>query len=504
MITNQPLTQSTALPVLIQGGMGVAVSNWQLARAVASRGMLGVVSGTGIDQVFARRLQHGDPCGSLRAAMAEFPCKETVQRTLDRYFVAEGKPAADPYRTPPMFNLNASDEHQAFCALAAFVEVWLAKHGHGNPVGINLLEKIALPNPALLMGAILAGVDFVLMGAGIPYQIPALLDCLSQCQPVRLKVFVEDDHGADGVEQGFDPDCVLHGARPVLRRPAFLAIVSSPVVAQTMLKRSGSSIEGFVIEYHGAGGHNAPPRGTLRLSPQGEPLYGERDEVDLARFRDMGLPFWLAGGQDSPEALRRAQEQGATGIQVGTLFAFCEETGLEPSLRRRAVAQVMASQAKVFTDPLASPTGFPFKVVELEGTLSDNAVYQSRKRVCDMGYLRRICRLPDGSIGARCPGEPVDDYQRKGGSLADTEGRKCLCNALLANVGLAQVRVGGVHEAALLTAGENLEGVASLLELHGGVIHAADVIEMMIGPGHPAAPANARTPTQGGTANAHR
>ena len=35
-----------ALPTIIQGGMGVAVSNWRLARAVARAGQLGVVYGT--------------------------------------------------------------------------------------------------------------------------------------------------------------------------------------------------------------------------------------------------------------------------------------------------------------------------------------------------------------------------------------------------------------------------------------------------------------------------
>ena len=39
------------LPVLIQGGMGVAVSDWRLARAVAQSGNLGVVSYAAIDVV---------------------------------------------------------------------------------------------------------------------------------------------------------------------------------------------------------------------------------------------------------------------------------------------------------------------------------------------------------------------------------------------------------------------------------------------------------------------
>ena len=43
-------------PLVIQGGMGAAVSNWALARAVAASGQLGVVSGTALDTIFVRRL----------------------------------------------------------------------------------------------------------------------------------------------------------------------------------------------------------------------------------------------------------------------------------------------------------------------------------------------------------------------------------------------------------------------------------------------------------------
>ncbi len=39
---------SKFLPLVIQGGMGVGVSNWRLARAVSSLGQLGVVSGAGV------------------------------------------------------------------------------------------------------------------------------------------------------------------------------------------------------------------------------------------------------------------------------------------------------------------------------------------------------------------------------------------------------------------------------------------------------------------------
>jgi hypothetical protein len=74
------------LPPVIQGGMGVAVSSWPLARAVAAAGQLGVISGTALDAVLARRLQDGDPGGHLRMALAAFPVPEMAEHVLARYF----------------------------------------------------------------------------------------------------------------------------------------------------------------------------------------------------------------------------------------------------------------------------------------------------------------------------------------------------------------------------------------------------------------------------------
>ena len=71
-------------PRLIQGGMGVAVSSWPLARAVSLRDQLGVVSGTGIDTVVTRRLQLGGPGGHLRRAVAAFPLRAVAERIWDR------------------------------------------------------------------------------------------------------------------------------------------------------------------------------------------------------------------------------------------------------------------------------------------------------------------------------------------------------------------------------------------------------------------------------------
>jgi len=167
-------------PLIIQGGMGVGVSNWVLARAVSLRGQLGVVSGTCIDTVLVRRLQDGDEEGHVRRAMAHFPLPEVVEDVLRRYFRPEGRAEGEPYTAIPMYRQVVSKVREQLTMLASFVEVWLAKEGHDGVVGVNLLTKVQMPNLATLYGAMLARVDYVLMGAGIPKEIPGALDRTSR------------------------------------------------------------------------------------------------------------------------------------------------------------------------------------------------------------------------------------------------------------------------------------------------------------------------------------
>ncbi len=451
-----------AEPEIIQGGMGVAVSGWRLAQAVSRRGQLGVVSGTALDAVLARRLQEGDPGGDVCRALARFPDQAVAAEVLADHYIPGGRPAGSAFANVPMYTAGATRKRHGLAAAGGFVEVFLAREGHEGRVGINFLEKIQLPTPATLYGAMLAGVDFVLVGAGIPRDVPALLDGLARHAAVRLPLHVSGAAADDTFELSFDPGSVVASPPGPLPRPRFLAIVASATLAQS-LARHGGRVDGFIVEGPTAGGHNAPPRGPLTLSADGEPVYGPRDAVDLARLKALGLPFWLAGSTATPRALAEAKAQGTAGVQVGTLFAFCEESGVDPALRARALERIRTGEARVFTDPLASPTGFPFKVLQMPGTLSDTEVSDARARRCDLGYLREMYRRSDGTIGYRCPGEPVEDYVRKGGALEETRGRKCICNGLVATVGLGQWREGR-PEPAIVTSGDDLRGVAALLE----------------------------------------
>lgn len=460
--------------------MGVAVSSWPLARAVSLRGQLGVVSGTGIDTVVARRLQLGDPGGHLRRAFDAFPVREIATRVWNRYFVHGGKDPAAPFKSKPVAAVKMSTSALDLIVLSNFAEVFLAKAGHAGVVGINLLEKVQLPNVASLFGAMLARVDVVLMGAGIPRSIPGILDRLARREKVEMKLDVAGAQPGEEFRTHFDPAPYLVGHAVELLRPQFLAIVSSATLAMTLARKSSGRVDGFVVEGSTAGGHNAPPRGPMTVDSNGEPVYGPRDAADLGQIKALGLPFWLGGSFGDEGHLRRALSLGAAGIQVGTAFAFCEESGMSADLKAAVLAASREGRVRVFTDPRASPTGFPFKVLQLEMTISNPEIFATRDRICDLGYLRQCYRTEDGTIGYRCAAEPVEDYVRKGGKVEETVGRKCICNGLVAAIGLAQRRHDGDWEPPLVTAGDLAAGVHRFLRPGASTYTAGDVIDRLL------------------------
>ena len=470
---------SPAPPQVIQGGMGLAVSSWRLASTVARAGQLGVVSGVALDTVLARRLQDGDRDGDVRRAMAAFPVPAVAERAMDRYFREGGRPPGTPYTPVPRLALRQSQRGQELAILGNFVEVWLAKEGHGGLVGVNYLEKVQMATPAATYGAMLAGVDYVLVGAGIPREFPQLLDRLVDHQSVRLPVEVAGaPEGGHAVE--LDPRALLGEDMPPLHRPMFLAIVSAHILAAYLARDEHIRPDGFVVEGPAAGGHNAPPRGRLTLDELGQPVFGPRDDADLGKVAALGLPFWLAGSYGTPEQLAAARTAGATGVQVGTLFALCEDSGLAPELRADLTSRLRDATLDVRTDAAASPTGFPFKVAQLPGTLSDPEVLAARPRLCDLGYLRTPYQRDGGAVGYRCPAEPVHVFLRKGGTIEETVGRVCLCNALTANVELGQTRPDGYTEDPLLTLGADVDGARQLADAHPAGWSALDALRWLL------------------------
>ena len=468
-------------PELIQGGMGVGVSNWRLAHAVAkagerlNRSVMGVVSGTGLAITIVNRLRQGDP--NTKRALEAFCVPEIAQEVFDKYWLRTGR----SFRLPPKPEVlvNGRDERKAetvrLIILANFVEVWLAKEGHNSPIGINYLEKVQLPRLPEIFGAMLGGVDYVLMGAGIPNQVPGVLDAFQEYKEASYRI---DIAGSERYVMSFDPKTVIpEEHRKDLRRPQFLAIVSHHALAQVLAQKATGEVNGFVVEGPTAGGHNAPARGKT-LNERGEPLYGERDKPDLAKIHDLGRPFWLAGGYASSEKLKEAKRSGASGIQVGSAFALCDESGLREDIKQELRRRSLAGDLQVLASPVVSPSGFPFQVAQMEGTLSDRAVYERRKRDCSLGYLVEAYRTKRGRIGFRCPAEPVAAYLRKGGDVEATEGRVCLCNGLAAAAKDGQ-RSEGPNEAFIATLGQEGCFIHKLMPDADGSYSAEDVINFI-------------------------
>jgi nitronate monooxygenase len=466
-------------PRIIQGGMGAGVSGWQLARAVSKAGELGVVSGVGLDTILARKLQLGDPDGELRRALSQLPLPGAAEAILDRWFVPDGLAAGSPFRAVRMHGSGPDRLRDELTIAGSFVEVFLAKEGHEGLVGINLLRKIQDSLLLSIFGAMLAGVDHVLIGAGIPVEVPGALDRLTALDPASLTLHLQGPSTREH-RVHLDPADFLAAGAPPLKRPSFFGIVASAVVATTLVRRATGRVDGLVLENALAGGHVAPPRGRMKLDASGQPLYGKRDEVEPQRLRDLGLPFWLAGARARASDLRHALEVGAAGVQVGTAFAFCRESGIEPELKQRILEDIAAGTATVRNDPSASPTGFPFRILDVEGSLSRPDVLGERARVCDLGYLRQVREKADGTLEYRCPGERVESWLAKGGELAETAGRVCLCNGLLATIGVGQRR-GERAEPPLVTAGEDLSIVAELSGPCGDGYGAAEVLASLRG-----------------------
>ena len=455
------------LPIVIQGGMGAYVSGWRLAREVSMhKDCMGTISGIALDRVLAWYLQNGDPGGHFLRALSYFPFQDVAERVIDEWFVESG---IDVHKNVPMPNLNPSTKWIDLTLCANFAVVWLAKEGHNYPVSINYLEKIQVPLPFSFVGAMLAGVDCITMGAGIPFQVPAILDAIVAGKPADYRITIE---GGDSYPLIFDPTEYFGHSLAGLPRPEFLPIVSSDLLASMFARKFKEigSILGFVVELPTAGGHNAPPR----RYKDGEYIYGKKDEVNFAEIKELGYPFWIGGSQASPQALANALKLGAQGIQVGSPFALCDESKMGEKYKREIRRHGHLGQLKVITSDW-SPTGYPFQVVVLDGTLSEEGVFLSRQRVCDKGYLKSYYYREDGSIGFRCLSEPIESYLDKGGIIQDKFDDRCLCNGLLTTGGLNPQKI----EPPVLTLGKDHSFLQYLSDSEGKAYSAHDVIRYL-------------------------
>ncbi|TSC51960.1 MAG: 2-nitropropane dioxygenase [Parcubacteria group bacterium LiPW_41] len=462
---------------IIQGGMGVNISGWRLARTNSLQGQLGTVSGVVLERVLARQLQMGDPGGHLRRALSHFPFPSFSKEVEKHFYVEGGIAEGTQFKAVPMFTINPSKLLISLTVCANFAFVWLAKENNPNPVSINYLEKVSMPHIYAITGAMLAGVDFITMGAGIPFQIPNVIESIAEGKPVTYRIPVIGNKIKNHTVS-FEPEKFFGEKLPISKKPGFIPIIASNRLANILSgKLPKGSISAFVVELWTAGGHNAPPVEIL-FGTDGKPLpiYGEKDLIDYKKLTDLGIPWYLGGSQASPEKLQWALSVGASGIQAGSIYALCDESDMYFEIKKTARKLGFQGKLIIRTDMLISPTGFPFKVAVLFGTLSEHDIYESRIRICNQGALVSLYEREDGLIGYRCPAEPIDQFIRKGGDISETFGRGCLCNGLGTTGG-----VGNYGEPAIMTLGDDLSFLLFLMKDENDSYSAQDATNYLLG-----------------------
>lgn len=453
-------------PKIILGGMGVGVSWWYLVRQACLAAMeigldfLGVVSLTAIGDVAVRRMQLGDR--DMLRALDAFPVPEIAAEIRKKYYIEGGKNKNVPFAQLPLFTLDPSDELIWINIFGGFAEVWLAKEGHAGKVGVNILEKIQLPIIYNLLGAIWAGAEAIIVGAGLPIQIPEVINAILERREIRYKLAAAGDCRGQEFFMKLDLERLFRGIsvkskdrvnKLFLQRPWFFPIVTLPAAAKIMLDKVEDGITGFVVEERIAGGHNAPPRDKRAQRNQKEELiYGPKDEIDWMYFAELGkrMPIFPAGGFVSREKRQEYARYNPAGFQIGGPFGICDETAIILPILSALRTLLIDGQLEVLSNPDISSSGYPFQTATLTGTMAEAAVREGRRKRCNLGYLRQPY-FENGGLKFRCSAEEPAVYVAKGGKLEDTVGKACLCNGLLSNIGLAQVYADGYYEPPIVT-----------------------------------------------------
>lgn len=323
------------LPV-VQGGMGVGVSAGGLAGAVARLGSLGTIS-----SVDLRRL-HPDLMAQTGHLVKEPDAAERINAA----------------------NLDAlRREIQRARALS---------EGSGA-IAVNVMKALS-QYEAYVRCALEAGVDAVVVGAGLPLDLPdlakdhpgtALIPILSDARGVQLLVRKWE-------KKGRLPDAV------VIEHPRL------------------------------AGGH----LGAAKVADLQDPRFDFENAIPAAIefFRSAGIereiPLIAAGGISCREDIQRLQALGAAGVQLGTAFAVTQECDAAPEFKR-VLAEARPEDVVEFISVAGLPargvrTPWLEKYIRIESKLK--AVAHVKKQ-CNMAFdCLAHCGLRDGvaSMGQFC------------------------------------------------------------------------------------------------------
>ena len=315
----------TLLPI-VQGGMGVGISAHRLAGTVARAGAVGTIASIDL------RHHHADLSELARH------CRDKDE--LNR------------------LNLIALDrEIKAALELAA---------GHGL-VAVNVMKAVT-EHPALVRQACASGAQAIVMGAGLPLDLPEMT--------------------------GDYPDVALI---PILSDARGVAILLKKWA------RKGQLPDAIVIEHPlYAGGHLGAPNPAELANERFN--FGEALPGIFKAFDDMGIareqiPIIVGGGINSHEKLLAALALGASAVQLGTPFAVSEEGDAHPNFKH-----VLADAKPEDIVTFMSVAGLPARAVNtpwlanyLKRESKLQAVAKADPKRCAIGlHCLTHCGLRDG------------------------------------------------------------------------------------------------------------
>lgn len=320
------LLKGRRLLPIVQGGMGVGISAHRLASAVAREGAVGTIASVDL------RHHHPD-------------------------LLAEGKDVRDR-AVLDRHNLIALDR-----------EIRMAREqseGRGA-IAVNVMKAVD-QHAALVKQSCESGADAIVMGAGLPLDLPDLCS-------------------------GF-PDIALI---PILSDARGVSIVLKRWM------RKGRLPDAIVIEHPGyAGGH----LGATRIEELHDARFDFERVIEEIRavFREQGveaekIPLIAAGGVNTHEKLRRMLEVGYAAVQLGTAFAVTEEGDAHPNFKK-----VLAGAKPQDVTEFISVAGLPARAVR--------TVWLER-------YLRRETTLQAEAVAFEeaNKGKPVDRVAKCSGAL---------------------------------------------------------------------------------------
>lgn len=335
---------------IVQGGMGVGVSLAPLAGAVAREGGLGIVSSACIDRVISKR-----------------------------------------------------DSRRYNSYEAAYAEVALSKAA-GGYAGINVMGALARDYNDSVKGALDAGADAVISGAGLPVSLPSIQNP---------------------------------------KDTALIPIVSSVRALEIICKkweRLGYRPDAVVLEGPLAGGH---------LGFRMEQLDLEENKLEnlLPPVKDLArkygdFPVIVAGGIYSYEDIVRFIKMGADGVQMGTRFLATDESSATAEYKQ-AVIDAKEEDILVASDP-GSPCGLPFRVIK-NCPMYASAIKRLRPPKCDKGYV--LLKDKEGKFTV-CHAKESNAHHF------------CICNGLLSSSGYNPDK-----EEPLYTVGQNAYRVDRIMSV---------------------------------------